>query len=83
MSRRGLVICLMLLTGTSLAGCSRTDSDDVPVGDPLAATAERSEDRFGKGFGKAFRADPNSEPRIVSDNDMAPVSMTAEPILFD
>ena len=73
----------MLLFGTSLAACNRNSGDDVPDNDPFAARTVAQEDQFGKGFGKAFRADPNSAPRIVSKNDVTPVSLTAEPVVID
>ncbi len=38
------------------------------------------EDQFGKGFGKAFRASPNSEPANLVEGDVIPVSNTAEPV---
>ena len=77
------LVVVMLLIGTSLAACNRSDSngDDVLIGnDPFAETSARPEDRFGKGFGKAFRADPMSEPAKVTQGDVTPVSLTAEPL---
>lgn len=82
MSRLFEVVGLMLLIGTSLAACNRNSGDDVPASDPFASSGPQ-EDQFGKGFGKAFRADPNSTPRVVSDNDVTPVSATAEPVMID
>lgn len=82
MSRRITVVGFMLLIGTSLAACNRNSDDDVPANDPFAS-AGRQEDQFGKGFGKAFRADPNATPRVVSENDVTPVSTTAEPVMID
>lgn len=43
-------------------------------------SSERMEDQFGKGFAEKFRADPNSEPANLQDDDVKPVSMTAEPV---
>ena len=76
-------IAVMLVFGTLFTACQRQSSDDVLENDPLAATSARPEDQFGKGFGKAFRADRNSEPAIVADGDVIPVSHTAEPVQID
>ena len=73
----------MVVTWTSLSACNRQSGDDVLENDPFAVSSTARGDQFGKGFGEAFRADPNSEPRKVSDNDVAPVSSTAEPIEID
>lgn len=79
-----IIVGLMLLTGTSLAACNRTDGEDVLANDPFAGnTSARSENQLGKGFGKAFRADPNSEPANVAEGDLGPVSYTAEPVHLD
>lgn len=70
---------LMLLGAASLVACGKYERNDL---DPpeSADTGGRVEDQFGKGFGKAFRADPNSEPANVSDNDVVPVSLDTEPV---
>ncbi len=73
----------LIMTGTSLGGCSRQPADDVLAADQLTATRARPEDRFGKGFGEAFRADPKSVPREVRAGDVVAVSTTAEPIEID
>ena len=83
MSRPNIIVGFVLLIGTSLAACNRQSGDDVSANDPFAATSARPEDQFGKEFGKAYRADPNSPPRIVTENDVAPVSLTTEPIVID
>lgn len=41
------------------------------------------QDKFGKEFGAAMNADPNSEPRDVQEGDLAPVSLTTEPVAID
>lgn len=74
---------VMLLVGASVAGCERTPSDDAPVADPFAQKSARTEDQFGKGFGKAYRADPKSEPAPVVKGDLIPVSHTAEPLAIE
>lgn len=76
------VVCLVLIIGGSLSACGKqSDSDPLEI----AASTERGgmDDQFGKGFGKAFRADPNSAPRSVDETDVKPVSLTTEPIAID
>lgn len=68
-----------MIAGASLSACNKkTDSDALVLGSRDEAGTS-TEDKFGKGFGKAFRADPNSEPANVSANDVNPVSYTTEP----
>ena len=78
-----LLIGLILLAGASLSACNRTSESDVLANDPLAVGSTAKEDQFGKGFGKVFRADPNSEPANVARDDVLPVSSTAEPVDFN
>jgi len=76
----------MIVIGTSLTACQRQSSSDVPDADPFAPrTTVKSDhaDQFGKAFGEAYRADPNSEPREISKNDLPPVSYTDEPVKFN
>jgi hypothetical protein len=72
-----------MLIATSLSACHRQSGSDVSDKDPFAASKARPEDRFGKGFGEAFRADPKSEPKQVKPGDVHPVSTTAEPMPVD
>lgn len=80
-----VVVAVRLLAGMavaasmSLSGCSQK-SDDDPLVLNATADAGRVEDTFGDGFGEAFRADPNSEPKNVADSDVRPVSLTTEPV---
>ena len=74
-----LALGLILIAATSLGACNRRSADDVVANDPFAKAGERQEDRFGKGFGKAYRAAPNSEPMNVVEGDVVPVSPTTEP----
>ncbi len=68
-----------IVAGMSLTACGQTSDDDIPV--PVSQSKSgRVEDHFGKEFGKAFRADKNSEPANISDNAMRPPSLTEEPI---
>jgi hypothetical protein len=77
MSRLTILVGL-ILAGASLSSCNKNSDSDAPVLD-ARADAGRQEDKFGKGFGEAFRADPNSEPANVSANDVNPISLTTEP----
>lgn len=78
--RMGSLAGYLLVAGATLTACSPEAADRVDAGDPFDSQARRTEDKFGQGFGNAFRADPMSEPTEVSDADMAPVSRTAEPV---
>ena len=75
-------IGMMLIIGGSLSACGKKSDSDPLV---MPASSERGgiDDQFGKGFGKAFRADPNSEPRKVEEIDLKPVSLTTEPIAIN
>lgn len=75
---RPVILCGLIFAGASLSACNRNDDGDALVLD-ARADAGRQEDKFGKGFGEAFRADPNSEPVPVSADDVKPVSLTTEP----
>ena len=72
-----------MLAGASLIACGKTSESDAFANDPFAATSERTDDKFGKEFGEASRADPNSEPRPVDEIDVPPVSTTTEPVAID
>ena len=72
-----------MLIGASLSACQRQSSSDAIEKDPFAASSARPEDRFGKGFGEAFRADPKSEPVKVKPDDVLPLSTTTEPLAVD
>lgn len=74
---------LILLAGASLIACGQKSESDALANDPFAASTARMEDKFGKEFGKAYRADPNSEPANVSDDDVVPVSYTTEPVTIE
>ena len=74
---------LILTAGASLTACQKKAVGDAAGFSVSGAGAVRTEDKFGKGFGNAFRAPPNSEPANVSDKDVVPVSRTAEPIQVD
>ncbi len=71
------------MAGALLSSCNSRNDSEAPVDYGLGEQAGRQEDKFGKGFGKAFRAHPNSEPANVSEGDVKPVSYTAQPELID
>ena len=74
-----LTLGFAIVAGMSLSSCSSRNDEDIPV--PTASVESgRMEDKFGEEFGKAHRADPNSEPANVSEMKLPPVSLTAEPI---
>ncbi len=75
-------LILSMLLGALLSACQQESQTDLALGN--ASTSElQSEDRFGRGFGRAYRAHQNSEPKNVVDGDVVPVSRTAEPIPID
>ena len=84
MARHSLLLGLILLSGASLSSCNRNSGSDAFENDPFAARSSgKLEDQFGKGFAKAARAKPNSEPRTVDKRELVPVSYTAEPVPID
>lgn len=83
MIRPKLVFGLILLAGASLTACGKKSGSDALANDPFASASAKPEDRFGKGFGKAHRAKPNSEPSNVVEGDVIPVSLTTEPEQID
>ena len=76
------ILCLTLIAGGSLSACGKKNGNEPLVIEPGRETGA-IDSKFGNGFGKAFSADPNSEPRNVQDNDVAPVSLTTEPVAID
>lgn len=79
MIKAGILFCLIVAAGASLSACHKTNESDAFAVSGSDNDSSRPEDRFGKGFGEKFRAPPNSEPAKVNDNDVKPVSLTAEP----
>lgn len=68
----------------SFSSCSdKSESDAFADSNLAGSVGERSDEGFGKGFEEMSRADPNSEPANVSENDLAPVSLTTEPAPLD
>lgn len=77
-----MILGLVLIAGGSLSACNKKRGDEplmIEPGRDLGAT----DNKFGKKFGSAFNADPNSEPRNVYEGDLAPVSLTTEPVAID
>lgn len=72
----------LVLVGVLLSSCNRNDSE-TPSAVDVGEQSARQEDKFGQGFGEAYRADPNSQPANVSASDVKPVSDTAEPEPID
>ncbi len=84
MAKHSLLMGLLMLSGVSISACDRNSGNDAPENDPFAArSAGNQDDQFGKGFGKAHRADPNSEPVNIADVELAPVTATGEPVPID
>ncbi len=71
----------LLLTGVALSACGGGGSDSggtATVTPPPAPTAFA--DRFGAGFGSAFRVSANAEAVPVADGNVDPVNVAAEPL---
>lgn len=73
---------LILIVGASLSACNNKPESDVQQSEAPRG-ARDAQDQFGQEFGDAYRADPNSEPKNVSDAPPDAVSMTAEPVPID
>ncbi len=73
----------LILAGVLLSSCNNKSDSEAPFAADVGGQTARPEDKFGQGFGEAFRADPNSEPANVSSSDVKPVSDTAEPEPID
>ena len=77
---RPVVITGLILTaGASLTACQKKAEGDATGFGASGTEARRTEDKFGTKFGNAIRAPANSEPVVVEDGDLIPVSNTAEP----
>lgn len=79
MGKYSLLLGMTVLT-VFLSACGSRGEEEQLSEVPSSTSSGRQEDRFGSEFGKAFRADPNSEPAKVNANDMKPVSATEEPL---
>lgn len=74
-----LLVGLLVVAGVSLSACGKNERSDLDL-PQSASTDGRVEDQFGKEFGEAFRADPNSQPANVTGNGVIPVSLDTEPV---
>ena len=79
----GLSLVLIAVAGASFTACDKQGANDAPEADAFATMGGKVEDKFGREFGNAHRADPNSEPVEVADGDVPPVSLTSEPVAID
>ena len=73
---------LILIAGGSLSACDKkrgSGSLKVEAGRDSGAIHSN----FGKKLKTAFNADLNSAPRNVQDSDVAPVSLTIEPVAIN
>lgn len=73
----------LILAGVLLSSCNNKSDSEAPFAADVGGETANQEDKFGKGFGEAFRADPNSEPANVSQSDVEAVSYTADPEPID
>lgn len=80
--RPRLVLGLFLLPASLLAGCGQTDNGEAAA-DPFANMSDEGGRGFGETFERASRANSNSEPIDVGENDLPPVSATTEPVPVD
>ena len=81
--RPALVAGLILAAGASLTACQKKAGSDATGFAAFKTGAPRTEDKFGKGFGRAFRAPANSVPANIADGDVIPVSLTTEPVQIE
>jgi hypothetical protein len=80
MTRTLLSATAIILLGAALTACGSdgtSASNNTTVVLPGPAKVET---QFGPNFALAFQADPNSTPRAVASGDIAPISLTAEPL---
>ncbi|MEO7411657.1 MAG: hypothetical protein ABIU10_10160 [Sphingomicrobium sp.] len=76
------ILGLVLIAGGSLSACNKKSESEPLLIEP-GRESGATDNKFGKEFGSAFNADPNSEPRDVHEGDLAPVSPTTEPVAID
>lgn len=78
MKQHVLRLTLAGLVVSTLAACgsSGNKANDPP---PVVVVPPDQLDGFGARFGTAFRADPNSEPYLPAEGDIAPLDLTTEP----
>jgi len=76
------ILGVVLIAGGSLSACNKKSGEEPLMIEPRR-DLEATDGKFGKAFESAFKADPNSEPRNVQEGDLAPVSLTTEPVAVD
>ncbi len=76
------ILGLVLIAGGSLSACNKKSGNEPLMIEP-GRDSGTTANKFGKEFGSAFNADPNSEPREVHEGDLEPVSLTTEPVDID
>jgi hypothetical protein len=74
-----MICCPLGLAVAACGGGGGGGGSDKVTSPPLVITTPQ-EDKFGAAFGTAFRASPDSEPKVVNEGDIVPVSWTTEPI---
>ncbi len=74
---------LAILAGMSLTACGKKESESDIFATGSLTSSGQAEDQIGTEFGKAHRADPNSEPVKVDANSVPPVDYTSEPLPTD
>lgn len=80
---QSLLIGMTIASVALLSACDSNSGSDSTESDPLASRPSAVDDQFGKAFGEAHRASPNSEPRKISKDDLPPVSYTDEPVTIN
>ncbi len=76
------ILGLVLIVGGSLSACNKKSGNESLAIEP-GRDSGATDSKFGKKFGSALNADPNSEPRNVQEGDLPPVSPTTEPVVID
>lgn len=79
MIRSRYCVGLIIVAGALMSACNKASDRDAPAAVNLFS-GNHPEDQFGTKFGEDFRADPMSKPANVDDNDVVPVSETADPV---
>lgn len=72
-----IVAAAMLVGGLAACGNNNTPSS---ITQPPPMPAAKLEDQFGAGFGVAYRADPNTDPKDPMASDIIPLSLTTDPV---
>lgn len=76
------MLILAAVGGGSLSACGE-EREKKSLTIAPGRDSSQVDSQFGREFGAAFTADPNSEPRNVTEGDLPPVSLTTEPVVID